>query len=91
MFSIGVKPSIRVPDYRELAVHFVEKCACHGDESGVYVRDPNEAAFLCNALGGTDRLVNFEKATNVHFTSIRMERHERRGFTSRPSSSAIPI
>ena len=70
IYSVGVKPCIRFP-VRDLAVQFVGKCARHGDESSILVRDPNEAAFLCNTLGGTDRLLNFEKADNVHLIKYR--------------------
>ena len=67
VYSVGTKPGIRFPTDRDLAVRFVGKCARHGDESSILVRDPNEAAFLCNTLGGTDRLLNFEKADGVHY------------------------
>ena len=70
IYSVGVKPCIWFPA-RDLSVLFVGKCARHGDESSMLVRDPNEAAFLCNTLGGTDRLLNFEKADNVHYIKYR--------------------
>ncbi len=71
VYSVGTKPGIRFPTDRDLAVRFVGKCARHGDESSILVRDPNEAAFLCNTLGGTDRLLNFEKAGDVHYIKYR--------------------
>ena len=43
----------------------------HGDESSIIVRDPNEAAYLCKTLGGTDRLLNFEKSDDVHFIKYK--------------------
>ncbi|KAK3763395.1 hypothetical protein RRG08_051501 [Elysia crispata] len=73
IYSVGVKPCIRFPA-RYLAVLFVGKCARHGDESSILVRDPNEAAFLCNTLGSTDRLLNFEKADKVHYIKYRDEK-----------------
>ena len=74
VYSVGTKPRIRFPTDRDLAVRFVGKCARHGDESSILVRDPNEAAFLCNTLGGTDRLLNFEKAGDVHYIKYRDEK-----------------
>lgn len=32
---------------------------------------PNEAAFLCKTLGGTDRLLNVEKADSIHCIKYR--------------------
>ena len=70
IYSVGVKPCIQFPA-SDLAVLFVGKCARHGDESSLLLRNSNEAAFLCNTLGGTDRLLNFEKADNVHYIKFR--------------------
>jgi hypothetical protein len=71
VYSVGVKPIIKFPVERDLAVRFVGKCARHGDESSILVRDPNEAAYLCKTLGGTDRLQNFEHAEGVHYIQYK--------------------
>ena len=59
---------------RDLAVRFVGKCARHGDKSSIIVCDPNEAAYLCKILGGTDRLLNFENAEDVHHIQYRSDK-----------------
>ena len=71
VYSVGAKPSIKFPIDRDRAVYFVGKCARHGDESSIIVRDPNEAAFLCKTLGGTARLIKMEKADDVHLIQYR--------------------
>ena len=73
VYSVGTKPCIKFPA-RDLAFQFVGKCARHGDKSSILVRDPNEAAYLCKTLGGTDRLLNFEKAEGVHHIQYRDEK-----------------
>ena len=71
VYSVGTKPSIRFPFDRDRAVRFVGKCARRGDESSILVRDPNEAAYLINVLGGADRLLNFEDAADVHLIQYK--------------------
>ena len=90
IYSVGVKPCIRLPA-RDLAVVFVGKCTRHGEESSILVRDPNEAAFLCNTLGGTDRLLNFEKADNVTISSTGMGRPGPSGSIFGHSYSPTPM
>ena len=71
VYSVGTKPGIRFPTDRDLAIRFVRKRARHGDESSILVRDPNEAEFFCNTLGGTDHLLNFKKAGDVYYIKYR--------------------
>jgi hypothetical protein len=71
LYSVGTKPGIKFPFDRDLVVRFIGKCARHGDESSILVRDPNEAAYLTRVLCGTDRLLNFEKTAGVHLIQYK--------------------
>ena len=73
VYSVGAKPSIKFPA-RDLTVRFMGKCARHRDELSIIVCDLNEAAYLCKTLGSTDRLLNFEKANDVHHIQYRGEK-----------------
>jgi len=86
LYSVGKKDSIKFPhsiacrpggedsqypEGRDLAVRFVGKCARHGDESSIVVRDREEAAYLTNLLAGTDHLLNFEHADGAHLIQYK--------------------
>ena len=54
VYGVGSKASIKFLVDKDLAMRFIGKCARHGDEFTILVRNSNEAAFLCKTLGGMD-------------------------------------